>query len=637
MALRRRNPQDLTADKRNPNRGFEQLRQAAAAARGSYDRDVWLNLAFYLDEQYVEWMPEARSLRTIPRPEGYENAPRPVVNKIMHFVAQEHATVMQTKPTVDMLPATDDPTDISDSNVALAYTRWLAEPQVTDFESELSDAAMWALVAGTGWLKWIYNPRLKRPDILATSPLDVYVDPYATKYGNARYIIHSQFMDVEQVYDIWGNEVQPEAVEKADMLRTQLLREMGSAPVVEGVTVNELWYRPCRRHPKGIYAVWTGREVLIPPTDFPYAHGRLPFTQLGQIKRPGSIYYASAVKYLRSPQMELNKYHAQKIINRELMANAKWWIPSDLELEQPPNSAPGQILTGNSQGGQLRPELIQGMPFPDNQEGAWLVDEMMNVVGLHEVSQGQVPGRVEAAKAIELLKESDTSRQATLLDTIKLAISEGFWQILMLAKQYVSEEQIVQTYSREGVPEVHRFKAKELKPGMRVRVSMTTGLSRSRAARQEQLMRYWEVGIIRDPEVLAELLEVPVPTLVPARAYDIRLARNENYAIVQDPDKAAGGEGEEGTAITPNSWDDHEIHIREHNNFRKTQEFFQLPTPVKQKFEYHVEQHERLQMDALGKMLQKQQALAALQQQPGAEPAQTQPGQPAGNTPPAAQ
>lgn len=597
---------ELAKDKRNPNRAFEALKNSASAARLAADRDLWLNLAFFLDEQYVEWVPDSKSIRMIPRPEGYEDAPRPVVNKIMHFVSQEHAFVLQSKPTVDILPATDDPADISEAAVALAYTRWLGEPQVADFDNELSDAVMWALVGGFGWLKWVYNPRLKRPDILCVSPLDLYIDPYAQKFSHARYAIHSQFMDVEQVYDIWGKEIAPESTERVDPMRTQLLRDIGAAPVVEGVTVNELWLKPCRRHPDGVYTVWTNRDTLVEPTKFPYAHGRLPFTQVGQIKRPGSPYYASAVKYLRSPQMELNKYHAQVIMNRDLMANGKWWIPTELEMEQDPNNSPGQILRGNSQQGSLKPELIQGLPFPDNHDGSWLVDEMQHVVGLHEVSQGQVPGRVEAAKAIELLKEADVSRQSTLLDTIKTAISEGYWQTLMLAKQFVKEEQIIQTYSREGVPEVRRFKADRIAPGMRVQVTMTTGLARSRAARQDQLLTYWDKGIIQDPEMMAELLEVPVPTFVSDNAHDIRLGRNENYQMAH-----GNKDSEDGLAITPNSWDNHEIHLREHNNFRKTQEFHQLPIEVQKKFEYHCTQHEKFQIDQLRKLALMRQMTAA--------------------------
>lgn len=601
----------------NPNEDYEMLRKAAAAARLPYDKDAYLNIAFYLDEQYVEWAAEASSIRRIPRSEGSENTPRPVQNKIMHYVLQKHAQTLQARPTADVFPATDDPLAISDANVSLAYLRWLLDPQQADLDGELSDAALWALVAGEGYLKWTYNANEKRGDVCSASPLDVYGDPYVKKFKDSRYVIHSQFMDVEQVYDIYGVEVSPNSVEKADQLKAALLRDMGQAPVLRGCTVNELWYKPCRRHPEGLFVTWTDRTQLVTPQKFPYKHGHLPFTQIGSIPRPGSSHYSCAVKYLRNPQMELNKYHAQRITVRETFASPKWWVPSELELESDPDDSPRQILRGNSANGTLKPEIIQGTSFPVGDEGQFILDEMMHTAGQHEVSQAQVPGRVEAAKAIEMLKESDEGHQAEMLRTIKSAITEGGWQMLELARQFVSEEQLVTVYSRDGMAEVRKFKGEHAKAGQRVQITMGTGLARSRAAREEQVYKMLESGIIQDPEIAAELLDLPVGQITPNKAADIRLARNENYTIA------------DGEAVVPNSWDDHAIHLREHNQYRKSADYLHASTDVKQKFEMHCETHDKLMLVELQKQAQKAQIMAAAGAPPGPAAPQTPPGAPA--------
>lgn len=594
---------------------FELLKKSAADARLPFDKDAWLNVAFFLDEQYVEWASDAMVVRRIQRPEGFENTPRPVQNKIMHFVLSKHASALQSRPTADVLPVTDDPMDVSDANVSLAYLRWLADPQQTDFDGVLADAVLWALTAGEGYLKWTYNAKEKRGEICSCSPLDVYADPYVKKFSDSRWIIHSQFMDVEQVFDIYGKEIKPTQMQRADVLKTALLRDMGQAPVLQGTTVNELWMKPSRRYPNGLFVVWAGDEFLVEPRDFPYAHKHLPFTQIGSIPRPGSPHYTCAVKYLRGPQMELNKYHAQRIMVREAYANPKWWIPSDLELEEDPDDSPRQILRGNSNGGQLRPEILQGTSFPVGDEGQFIIDEMMHTAGQHEVSQGQVPGRVEAAKAIEALKEADRSHEAELLRTIKSSITEGFWQQLELARQYVSEEILVTCYSKDGMPEVKHFKGTHAKAGQRIQVTMGTGLARTRAAREEQVMNMWQNQIIRDPEVAAELLDLPIGVISPNRSHDIRLARNENLTM------------QSGTPVKPNSWDDHEIHLREHNNFRKSHDYLGASDEAKKIFEFHCETHDMLQVEELKKQALKLQIAQAAAQPPGAEPAQTQPGQ----------
>jgi hypothetical protein len=54
--------------------------------------------------------------------------------------------------------------------------------------------------------------------------------------------------------------------------------------------------------------------------------------------------------------MQLNKYHAQRIMIREAFANYKWWIPAELELEEMPNDSPRQVLAA-SRGGTVKPEI----------------------------------------------------------------------------------------------------------------------------------------------------------------------------------------------------------------------------------------------------------------------------------------
>lgn len=599
---------------RNPVRGYDLLKQEALKARQPFDRDVLLNIAFYLNQQYVEWQTDSvggqGSLRTIARGKGEKRTPRPVANKIMHFVTKQWASALKDDPMPDVLPASEDPDDTSYASVGGAYLKWLNDAEVADLEGELGDASLWALAGGEGFLKWTYDSDQKRPDICSCSPLDISYDPYAKRWRSVRYLVHEQYMDVKAIKEVYGKDVQPTAISKADAQKAMLLRDMGIAPVLEGAVVNELWIKPkCMSdYPKGLFVVWTGNTVLVEPVDFPYDHGQLPFTQIGAINRPGSPHTTCTVTYLRSPQMELNKYHAQRISVREKFANPKWWIPTEIELEEDPDDSVAQILRGSASQG-YKPELIQPTVFPENSDGEWIKAEMEDVAGQHEVSNAQVPGRVEAAQAISLLVEEDNNHLTMLRKSIKKALAQGGWQCLQLARQYNDEEIVIQTYSREGVPEVHKFMTEKFLPGMRVRVTLGTGLADSRAARQQQATELWREGVIRDPETMAELLDLPTASLNPNRAFDVTLSRNENLTMMGN-----GADGTPGVAITPNSYDAHDIHLREHNNYRKTQEYLHADPEVKKKFEFHCDTHEELWLQEL----QKEATRAAIAQ--GAQP-----------------
>jgi hypothetical protein len=77
-------------------------------------------------------------------------------------------------------------------------------------------------------------------------------------------------------------------------------------------------------------------------------------------------------------------------------------------------------------------------------------------------------------------------------------------------------------------------------------------------------------------------------------------------------------------AVTANSWDDHAIHLREHNAYRKTHEFQSSSPEVKKKFEFHCKSHEDLQLVYVQKQAQLQ---MIMQGQPVPSPTAT-PGSP---------
>jgi len=220
---------------------------------------------------------------------------------------------------------------------------------------------------------------------------------------------------------------------------------------------------------------------------------------------------------------------------------------------------------------------------------------MEDIVGVHDVSNAQVPGRVESGSAIGMLQDSDDSRLAELLRTIATAITDGYYQQLMLARQFHNKEQIVTSYSLDGIAEVNKFLGTKMDPGMHINVQMGTGLSTNRAARMQQAMTLWQNQIVTNNEQIAEMLDVPISSIAPDNAFDIRLARNENYTMA------------DGNPVTPNSWDNHDIHRREHNNYRKTHEFLALDEQIKAMFEFHVSMHDQLEIAQLGEQMKIQQ------------------------------
>jgi hypothetical protein len=114
---------------------------------------------------------------------------------------------------------------------------------------------------------------------------------------------------------------------------------------------------------------------------------------------------------------------------------------------------------------------------------------------------------------------------------------------------------------------------------------------------------------MNDPEQFAELAELPIPNMLSTKAFDVKLARNENLLMAADK------------AVQANSYDDHTIHLREHNNYRKSADFQALDQEERQKFEFHVQQHTDMELETLKKDAEKARLMQeALGQQPPGPP-----------------
>jgi hypothetical protein len=185
-----------------------------------------------------------------------------------------------------------------------AYLNYVMEPVNANWDLQLSIATLWALITPSGWLKWVWDPVMQRPDMIPVPFFDLAVDPYAKQFAARAVRDPLDVHGPDQVSEAFGVTVDKDEIGVQDSLKVELLRGMGAAPVTKGVQVHELWMRPSKKNPEGLYALFTNKRILKMERRLPYKHlreglGMLPFTQLGSLLRPDSLYYTSPVTALR--------------------------------------------------------------------------------------------------------------------------------------------------------------------------------------------------------------------------------------------------------------------------------------------------------------------------------------------------
>jgi hypothetical protein len=113
-----------------------------------------------------------------------------------------------------------------------------------------------------------------------------------------------------------------------------------------------------------------------------------------------------------------------------------------------------------------------------------------------------------------------------------------------------------------------------------LRVLISEETPRSKAAKQAFITELGKMGWIQPDKALKYLDMAETGRLYEESQVDARQAQRENLRIAKM-----------GEMVSPNTWDEHQIHLIEHNQYRKRQEFELLPDEIKALFEQHVTLH----------------------------------------------
>ena len=573
---------------------LQQRKEYARKSRRVWEGEWWANLAYVNGEQYVKWDLNTNRLIEMHQVPGSE---RVIRNICMPITRRERAKILKTIPTVEALPKTEKEDDQYVAKVLNAQFRdWRKKWKM---DRRLRNASFWVVTTGNVWLKWYWDSANKCVQTAVVPPFDVYPDPYAKSMLDCRWIIQTQFLDLQTAKERYGKDFKPMEMDALAGLEGRLYANYADAfsANLPGVVVNEYWEPPSATRPKGAYVVWAGHE-LVYEGPFPYKHGKLPFTHIGHIERANTKWYASVMDYIRGPQEELNRVESQILENRNL-ANGKWFIPHTLELEADPDASPRQILRASGGPPDAAPQFIEISALP-----SWVANESdritmfaQDMAGQHEVSRGGVPGRVEAAQAIQLLQETDDEVLKDTIHSMEEALAEGYWQCANLLKQFGNPKQILKAYDDEGRVEVMEFMVQDLPEAedLQITTQTTTGLPQSIAGRWDRVLNLWQYKIIEDPKQAMELLNLAPenPDLLPEHQ-DKAQAYRENKLMKGELDG-------EPRPIEPYQWNNHPVHMEEHRRYMNSEEYRQLDPQTQQFFHFHLEQHEQMHLEEVQK------------------------------------
>ena len=567
------------------------------------DLQMKMNLAFVLGHQWVVWDGNRRALR-LPstRSDDVNASVRITANKIGGIVERAIAKLTKNAPLPECRPSSDDDVDVSSARVA---TRILShELDRLQWDETLVKLLFWPVTLGWSYLLVHWDPEegpvagileeegqdpeeLKQGEVAIeiVPAFELSVDPNARDMRTAKWAVRTTTMSREAVWEKWGEKVQGTSGEAVhtivDDVRSLSTIDANRKTMSDWVAVHQFWMVPCRAAPKGMIVTWAGEQILERKETFPYEHGRLPFIEIDLLPGIGTREGRTWVNDLIPLQVDYNDARSREAtIRRQLvpkiLAPAGSIDPSRVTsrvevITYNPTGQPPQML--QSDAGWMQ-QFEMGMSRADQ--------EMGERAGQSEVTQGSAPSTMPAA-AILALQETDDTKLAISAKLLAAFIRDVGWHILMLTKQYWTEERTVRTYSEENVIDVRRYKGTDIADLLDVHVVSDSALPRSKSARVQLALELHARGVIASGTDLIRVLDLPGYDFI-VREHDVDTqlqARELSYLL-------------KGGLPNPLPFHNHRAHLEFLNSYRKSLDYEQLDPKIRAAVDAHAAVHEGL-------------------------------------------
>ena len=611
----------------------------------------WVNITEFLTDEERRWRQ------------------RPVVNRLLFWFMLTHARATENPPVITFQPSTGDRHDAELAEVmdTIYKSLW----QNMDMLDVVDRLFSWLIPGGIAYIKtrldtsrgpmreWIAPTMIEGPDgpvfvpaapfnaegeplialnggvaeptgeafaepegeldVQVLSPLEVRGQWGPNPWHKKRWHIHRSLLSREEVFDIWGVEVEPDTfgpnVEHNDELRRLLFGSGffgaagndptggGTSTVVKDgfVTVDEFWHGPTRMFPEmeqtdsspgGRLLTVASNKVLYDGVRPAYFKGAGPLQQFEFVRLPGRPNATSPQEMLNPLQRTYNRGYAQILEHRNLTTNPITVIDDQagVEPEQIENK-PGLIIKLMMRQGVEPIKYVQPPRLGDDvYKVQAMVRDEIQFLGNLEGTRGEPPTRDASG---ELVKELRFNTDRFLGPTMRRAVVSlgrvvedwiAYLPLVWDEEKYIAwagEDQVTRTVT--VFPEMFAQGTVNVQP------DIESMLPEGRGERQQRVFLMYQSGLLGDPadpatrRIFFELSKFPhMGRTHRPGGIDRVTAEQENGRMVR---------GATAAEIPVLEWYDHEVHVEMHEQFMKSPEFLKLDPQIQEAFARHRQVH----------------------------------------------
>lgn len=620
----------------------------------AYEKTWFVNGSFIRGHHYIAFNDASKTFEVPFRVP--QHRVRLVINYILAYYRRTRARLTAHKPALFTRPATTDQQDVERARLDQKVLD--SEFYRLDHQAKLKGSVGWMLECGTGlrylsWNPWAgaplfedrpvtdpmtgqqaVDPQTGQPqtervpmtdehgrqlhegenELEVVSPYEITVDPMATSLDDAEWIMRSKIRSLTWIRDHYpelGKFVKKEDVHLHDFYQKRIRQMVGihgfasdlessgdsSDSGQPSAIVHEYWERATAKYPRG-RLICVSNNVNLAKGDNPYNHQLLPFEKIDEVQVSGRFWGMAMVEQGIPLQRNLNRARSQEVENRTLMGRPKWIVPRTAKVRQGSfDSEAGEKIDFTPGPRGEEPRMVA--PPPTHQstqiEIQHTINDIQEIFSWHEVSRGILPSANIPGVAVDKLQQADDTSMGDTASNIDNGLTRLGRMLLQNCAQFWKEDRLVRAGGESSRIEAMKIRGEDLVGEQQnadyfdVRCIPGSTLVRDPANQRKMVEDLIALKVL-DPmlhrDVILKILDVAeIETAFEDDRLDEQWAERENELM------------EQGQFSLPRDFENHDIHLKVLDRFRKTERYRRLPPQIKMLYDNHAALHKKVAVE----------------------------------------
>lgn len=616
--------------------------------RQPYEQQWYVNKAYVMGKHYIKYSIQENRLWQYAVPTYRVQM---VINLCRVIIRILTANLLRIEPTLYVMPGTDETKSVEAANIGFKFLTYLwrtvgMSAQLVRFidrmctygtafmmpffnknKGPMVEKDMTYTEDGPGRLPWIPKGQIKQAedqdgnplwidvtengepkkvrvhvgqaDVDILSPMEIYPcleaddDPESLTS-----FIREKVRTIKWVDDIYGVKVEATTTYESNDITQQIAsltneNQNTKESNKDAVLVLDYFQAPNPKYPKGrIITICRGHKGTLQDTVLPPEYLKLstplPLIKGDLVPVSDRFWGAGILEDIIPLNTQLNKIQSKIIENTNMLSMGKWLIAEQTGVDE------GSITTD---AGQIIRYMAGSWPEPKQAALSQLPSYLLmlpetlqqyiyDVSGIHAVSHGKTPRGVRSGKAIQSLLEQDDTINGPAIICLGNCLEKLGICWLWIGKFRYVEPQLITVIGKNFRDYIENFKGSMLSDDAEVVCQMGSELPQTKSARQELYMQLYTLKAIEKSDLLKKL---DVDQDVQPKS-----VLHKNKADAENEDML------HGQFRMPATFEDHMIHLEEHDMLRNQPIYRELDPKVKSMIDAHCEIHKKmLQMGAV--------------------------------------